>query len=194
MSSVFEDLRLALRSLLRNPGFALVAILTLALGIGANTAIFSVVDAALLRPLDFAQPERLVRLYTAFPTMGFDAFWLSQPEFIELEERSETLASFGGWQVGGAPVSGGTEPMRVRSAYCTSGLLPTLGVTPALGRWYTAEEDRPGGPDVVVISTSLWKGAFGGDESILGRSIRVDGEPRQVIGRASCRERVYARV
>jgi putative ABC transport system permease protein len=182
VKSLGIDLRFALRGLLRNPGFAAVAILTLALGIGANTAIFSVVDAALLRPLEYHEPERLVGVYTAFPTMGYEKFPISQPEVTELEERTESLSSIGAWVVGGAPVSGGTEPIRVRAAYCTAGLLPTLGSSPAMGRWYTADEDRPNGPDVVVISHGLWQGAFGGDASILGRAIRVDGEPRQVIG------------
>jgi putative ABC transport system permease protein len=176
------DLRFALRGLLRSPGFACVAILTLALGIGANTAIFSVVDAALLKPLEYREPERLVGVYSAFPTMGYEKFPISQPEVMELEERSGTLVSFGAWVTGGAPVSGGTEPIRVRAAYCTAGLLPTLGVSPALGRWYSEDEDRPDGPDVVVISHGLWQGAFGGDPAILGRSIRVDGEPRVVVG------------
>jgi len=176
------DLRFALRGLMRSPGFAAVAILTLALGIGANTAIFSVVDAALLKPLEYREPEKLVEVYSAFPTMGYEKFPMSQPELMELEERSETLSSIGAWQVGGAPVSGGTEPLRVRSAYCTASLMPTLGVSPAMGRWYTNDEDRPDGPNVVVISHGLWQGAFGADPAILGRSIRVDGEQREVIG------------
>src|SRR6185503_2277463 len=101
---------------------------------------------------------------------------------MELEERSKTLSSIGAWNMGGAPVSGGNEPLRVQAAYCTAGFLPTLGITPAMGRWYTPDEDRPDGPNVVVISHGLWQGSFGGDPEILGRSIRVDGEQRQVIG------------
>ena len=91
MRSLFADVRFALRGLMRSPGFACVAILTLALGIGANTAIFSVVDAALLRPLAFAEPERLLRVYSGFPTLGYETFPISQPEVMELEERSRTI-------------------------------------------------------------------------------------------------------
>jgi len=182
VKSLVMDLRFALRGLMRSPGFAAVAILTLALGIGANTAIFSVVDAALLKPLAFTEPERLTAVYSAFPTMGYEKFPISHPEVKELGERTRTLSSVAAWVTGGAPVSGGIEPMRVRSAYCTASLLPTLGIGPAMGRWYTEDADRPGGPDVVVISHGLWQGAFGADPNILGRSIRVDGEPRQVVG------------
>src|SRR5882672_10501986 len=146
METFRQDLRYALRMLRKNPGFTAVAVITLALGIGANTAIFSVVNAVLLRPLPFREPKQLVRVYSEFPTMQLKKFWLSPPELLDIQKEAKSWESIGGWVTTGQNVGTDTEPLRVTSAAITRGLIDTLGVQPALGRNFTIEEDRKGGP------------------------------------------------
>ncbi|HUG40100.1 MAG TPA: ABC transporter permease [Longimicrobiales bacterium] len=179
--SLARDVGYALRGLRNAPGFTAIAILTLALGIGANSAIFSVVNGVLLRPLPYAAPDRLVFLYSQFPSMDFDRFWISPPELRGMQERLVAFASLGGWRTGAVNVAGEDDAARVPSALATAELFTTLGVAPLLGRTYTVAEDR-GGEPVVVISHGLWQRAFGGDARLLGRSIDVDGAPRTVVG------------
>src|SRR5687767_6783816 len=112
MSEFMSDVRYSFRSLRKAPGFTLVAVLTLALGIGANSAIFSVLNGVVLRPLPYAQPEALVRLASKFPTLGFEKFWISPPEFFELKERSRSFASMGGYRTGQVSVGGNESPLR----------------------------------------------------------------------------------
>jgi putative ABC transport system permease protein len=176
------DLKFGARLLARTPAVTLIAILTLALGIGANTAIFSVVHAVVMKPLPYPQPERLVELYTRFPSMGYDKFWFSPPELRDLMESARSYESIGGYQLAGAPVIGGDVPVRAVTAYCTTSLLPTLGVQPQLGRFPIAGEDTPDHPETVVLSDGLWKRVFGGDPGIIGRTIRVDSGPVKVVG------------
>ena len=116
MSAFLQDIRYAVRMLGKNPGFAAIAILTLALGIGANTAIFSVVNAVVIQPLPYQQPDRLVQLYTQFPSMDFDRFWFSEPEFLELRDESTSFESVAGWVNGDANITGGNEPVRVSAS------------------------------------------------------------------------------
>ena len=182
MTELYADVRYALRSLARAPGFALVAILTLALGIGANSAIFSVLNGVVLRPLPYDSPGQLVRVASRFPTLGFDKFWISPPEYMELRERTRSFASFGAYRTGMSSVGGGDAPLRAVSAIATADLFETLGVPARLGRPFNAEEDLPGGVNVATISWELWQRAFGGDPAILDRTIIVNGNETQVTG------------
>jgi putative ABC transport system permease protein len=179
-------LRYAVRSLLRSPGFALAAILCLALGIGANTAIFTVVDAVLFRPLPFKDPQRLVRVYTEFPTYGssggFRKFWMSTPELLDLRRLTTSWESLDAYTLNGVNLSGASEPVRVTAASVTGGLMPSLGVTPQLGRWITPDDDRPGIALTMVISDGLWKRAFGGDRNILSKTAKVNGLTVTILG------------
>jgi predicted permease len=177
-----RDARHALRGLLRRPGFAGVTILTLGLGIGANTAIFSVVNGVLLRPLPYADPDRLVMVNSAFPTLGFDEFWVSPPEYMELQERARSFEVLGAYRQGQLSIGGGDRPERVNAAVASATLFEALGVPPLLGRTYTREEDLPGAEPVIVLSHELWQRSFAADPGLVGRSIDANGVPRTVIG------------
>jgi putative ABC transport system permease protein len=177
-----RDVRTAIRGFLRQPGFTAVAVLTLALGIGANTAMFSVVDGVVLEPLAYPEPEELVTVSSAFPTMGFEDFWLSPPEYFELGERARSLEEVGAYRPVLRTVGGGERPQRIQAAIATRTLFSALGVDAALGRVFAPEEDRPGGPPAVVLSWGLWTRSFGGDRGILGRAVPVNGEPHRVVG------------
>src|SRR6185295_17556822 len=134
MEIFLQDLRYALRMLRKNLGFTSVAIITLALGIGANTAIFSVVNSVLLRPLAFRQPQQLVRVYSEFPGMKLNKFWISPPELFDIQKDAKSWEAIGAWAPGGQNVGTGAEPLRVTSAGVTRGLIDALGVQPELGR------------------------------------------------------------
>ncbi len=182
MSQLITDLKLAVRSWSKTPLMTAVIILTLALGIGANGAIFSVIDAVVLEPLEYPEPERLLMATSQFPTLGFDRFWISPPEYGEMTEWAESFASMGAYRADDFSVVGGEQPMQVQGANATASLFRTLGVEPARGRVFTEEEDVPNGPDVVVLSWELWQRAFGGDETLVGRTLEVDGRSSMVTG------------
>ncbi|HXU73914.1 MAG TPA: ABC transporter permease [Polyangia bacterium] len=182
MGTFLADLKYGARLLIRTPVVSLIAILTLALGIGANTAIFTVVHSVVMRPLPYPNADRLVELYTQFPTMKFDKFWFSSPEFLDLQHDARSYKSIGAYQLGGAPVIGGETPVRAVTAYCSPSLLPTIGVEPLLGRFFTADEDIRDHPQGVVLSWGLWQRLFGGDPGIIGRAIRVDSDMTHVVG------------
>jgi predicted permease len=177
-----RNVRYAIRQLRRAPGFALVAVLTLALGIGANTAVFSVVNGVLLEPLPYAEPQRLVTVTSAFPTMDFHRFWVSPPEFFELREWNQVFEDVGGYRTGSASIETYDQPLRVNSAVASWSLFTTLGVQAVIGRTYSAQEDLPGAEPVVLISHGLWERAFGGDPGIVGKAVRVNGAPSVVVG------------
>ncbi len=182
MAELFNDVRYALRSLRKAPGFAFVAILTLALGIGANSAIFSVLNGVVLRPLPYAEPDRLMRLASRFPTLGFDKFWISPPEFFELKERNRSFAAMGGYRTGTVSIGADEAPLRATSAIATADLFETLGIPAHLGRPFSAEEDLPNSEPVVVLSYELWQRAFGGAPDIVGRAVSVNGTASRVTG------------
>ncbi len=183
LETLVSDVVYALRMLRKSPGFAAVAILTLALGIGANSAIFSVVNAVLLRPLPFPEGDRLVRVYTEFRGgLTFEKFWVSPPEYRGMQSEVAAFSSVGGWRTGSRSISGVDVPVRVTAAIATAELFPTLGVTAQIGRTYTPEEDRPNAPAVATISDRLWRSAFAGDPSILGRAVEVNGVPTTIVG------------
>ena len=141
-----QDIRLAVRSLLRAPAFAAVTILTLALGIGANTAIFSIVNGVILRPLGYPKPEQLMYLTTQFPAFGFDQFWVSPPEYFEFRELNQSFASVGAYTTGEVNLTAGDRPLRVRSASVDDELLTALGVQPLAGPPVREGRDRPRPP------------------------------------------------
>jgi putative ABC transport system permease protein len=176
----------AFRGLLKNPGLAGAAILCLALGIGANTAIFTVVHAVILRSLPFQDPERLVRVYTEFPSYGsnggFRKFWMSTPELLDLRRSTTSWESLEAYVITAINLAGGTEPIRVTAANVTGGMLLTLGIRPQLGRVPAPDDDRFGAPLSVVISDGLWRRAFGGAAGIIGREVKVNGLTATVIG------------
>jgi predicted permease len=176
-----QDTRYAVRSLLRVPGFALVAVLTLALGIGANTAIFSVINGVILRPLPFPKPQQLVYITSQFPQLGFDQFWVDRAEFLEFRERNRAFQDVGAFAVQAVNVAADESPQRVTSALASASLFNTLAVAPLQGRAFTSEETLPNGPPVVVLSQELWRTAFGG-RAIVGHQIDVNGVKRTVVG------------
>jgi predicted permease len=177
-----QDIHFALRMLRKSPGFTAVALLTLALGIGANSAIFSVVNGVLLRPLPYRDPGRLVYLYSEFPTLGFSDFWVSPPEYRELQQRAHSFSAIGAWRTGRVNVAGSDNPVRVTSAIVSAEFFTTLGVPPFMGRPFTTEEDRPNGPAVAVISHGLWQRAFGADPGLVGKQVQIDGQPTTITG------------
>lgn len=180
------QIRAALRSLWLNPSFTLAALVCLALGIGANTAIFTVVDAVLFRPLPFQDPARLVRLYTEFPSYGssggFRKFWMSTPEFLEIRRDLQSWETIEAYTITGANLSGGKEALRVTASSVSGGLFPMLGVQPQTGRVLQSSDDRPGVNLAVVISHGLWQRAFGGDANVLQRSVKVNGLAANIVG------------
>ena len=185
MDNLLQDIRFGLRMLRRSPGFACVVVATLALGIGANSAIFSIVSAVLLRPLPYKDSDRVVMIWETFGKQDFSQVPASVPNYLDWKEQSRSFedmaAAFAMPEYGFNLVING-EPERVRGGRATSSLFPVLGIKPALGRGFLEEEDKPGGPPVVLISQSLWKRRFGSDPQAIGRSVGVDGTPRVVVG------------
>ncbi len=193
LDTLRQDLRTAVRNLVRSPGFALVTILTLALGIGANTAIFTVVNAVILRPLGYPRPEQLMYLTSRFPVMGFDQFWVSPPEFFEFREINQSFAEVGAFTTGEVNLTAGDRPARVRSASVTDDLLRALGVQPMQGRLFARGETDVVGPPpapgqpaplpprVAILSHELWRSAYGG-RPVVGELIEVNGVKREVVG------------
>jgi putative ABC transport system permease protein len=182
MQTFLQDLKYALRMLKKNPAFTAVAILTLAVGIGANSAIFSVLNSVLLRPLPYRNPEQLVRVYSEFPTMQLQKFWLSPPELLDIQREAKSWEAIGAWAPGGQNVGTASEPLRVTSAGITRSLIDVLGVQPQLGRNFTEEEDRNGGPRVAIISHGLWQKGFAGASDIIGKQIQVNAATTTIVG------------
>jgi len=182
MNIFLQDLKYALRMLRKYPAFTFVAILTLALGIGANSAIFSVVNSVLLRELPYRQPGQLVRVYSEFPTMQLQKFWLSPPELLDIQREAKSWEAIGAWAPGGQNIGTESEPLRVTSAAVTRSLIEVLGVQPERGRNFSEEEDRNGGPNVAIISHGLWQRGFGGTSDIIGKQILVNSQSTTVIG------------
>jgi putative ABC transport system permease protein len=182
MRSLLQDLRYAGRLLLRSPGFSLLTILTLALGIGANAAIFSVVNGVLLRPLPYPHADRVMSIYSQFPSLGFDRFWVSAPEFLEFRERAKTFEEVAAYGTRPVNLEGEAQPVRVKAAFVSAGMFRVLGVPPQKGRVFLPQEDLPNVEKVAVLGDGLWRRAFGGDPGVVGRQIRIDGLPRRVLG------------
>ena len=177
-----SDVRFALRQLRRSPGFALVAVLTLALGIGANSAIFSVINGVVLKPLPYPAPDQLQYVTSQFPTLGFDKFWVSPPEYFDLKANTRAFSGIGAYTTGAVNLSEGGSSERVNSISTTADMFEVLGVRPHVGRVFTAEEDLPNADPVIVVSHGLWQRTLGGDADIIGRQVEVQGRRRTVVG------------
>ena len=182
MDQLSQQFRYTVRRLLRAPMFSAVAVLTLAVGIGSNAAIFSVVDGVLLRPLPFKDPERLVGIWHTAPGLGFDEVNQSPALHFTYAEESRTFESVGMWDDGQASVTGLAEPEQVDLMQVTHQVLPMLGIQPAIGRTFSAEDDTPDTPETVLLGNGYWRRRFGADPSVLGRTLTVNGVSREVIG------------
>jgi putative ABC transport system permease protein len=176
-----RDLRHAVRSLRRYPGFCAVVVLTLGLGIGISTATFSIVDAALFRPLGFPEPDRLVALHTKMPWAGLDRSAFSAPDFVDLAREQQSFTGAAAYVNTPFELSGGSAPTRIDAAKVSANLFSVLDVTPALGRVFRPDEDRPG-VDVAVLSWELWQAQYQGDPAIVGATVMLDRRPYTVIG------------
>jgi len=181
MDSIWQDVKYGLRSLRRSRGIIAIAVLSLAIGIGANAAIFSVVDVFMIRPLPYPESDRLQMVWITNPDRGFGRTSFTVPDYLDLKEQSRTL-SLAATRAGVFNLSGEFEAERLRGLYVTPDFFEVLEVQPALGRGFSPREAVPGNEGVAVISYELWQGRFGGDPNILGRSITLDGLPHMVVG------------
>ena len=177
---LWQDLRYGLRMLGKNPGFTAVTVLTLALGIGANTAIFSLINTVLLRPLPFAEPERLVWTWGEFS--GGNRASTSPPDFLDYRAQSRTLAQLAAQRFNSFNLTGSGEPERVSGAAVTANFFQALGLAPLQGRAFAPEEEQPGRAQVAIISRGLWQRRFGGDPGIVGQVISLNGRSHTVVG------------
>ncbi|HEY6404064.1 MAG TPA: ABC transporter permease, partial [Blastocatellia bacterium] len=182
VETAFQDLRYGLRMLRRNPGFTFVAVLTLALGIGANTAIFSVVNAVLLRPLPYRDPDRLVMVGHHGGSQGTVTIRATPPDFLEWREQAKVFEQIAAYKSSTADITVNGEPERLDAGIISANLFATLGVAPALGRAFTPEEDTADGPPAVILSDSLWRRRFGGDPHVIGRTLKVGAQSHTVVG------------
>lgn len=179
---MFQDLGFAFRKLLKTPGFALVAILTLALAIGANTAIFSAADAVLLHPLPFPNPDQLVIVQENLPRYSLQNIPPSAPNFAEYRRRATCFTELGASISGDVTLTGDGAPQDVPGERITAGAFPMLGIAPIIGSLFTTEEEQPGKDRVVILSENLWTRRYGRDRSIIGKSIRINRESYRVVG------------
>jgi len=182
MDTLLQDLRFSLRSLRRSPGFTMVAALCLALGIGVNATVYSIVDAILLRPLPFAEPERLVALTQVDVERGRNTESVAYANFVDWRERSRSFEQMAGFDNRSMTLGGGEEPERIVAGLVSWNLFATLGVQPALGRGFRADEDRPGAPGVIVLGDELWRRRYGADPSVVGHVVQVNGAPYTIVG------------
>jgi putative ABC transport system permease protein len=182
IESLWQDLRYGMRMLLKKPGFSLIAVFTLALGIGATTAIFSVVDCVLLKPLPYHHPEELVAVRLTSQWVGNKDLPLSAAYYFIFREQSRAFQDIGLYNFGSVDIIGPGEPESAPVLRVTDGALPTLGVAPLLGRSFTRADDSPDSADTVILTYGYWSRKFGGDHSVIGRTIEVDGKPHAIIG------------
>ena len=182
MSRFLRDLGMSLRRLLRQPKYMLITIITLAVGIGANAAIFSVLNAVILEPLPYAHADRLTLVWSANQEEGWDQTTLSYPDYVDWHEQQRAFDSLGVFTFTGGTLTGIEAPRRVLGAYVSSALFADLGVDPQAGRTFTPSGLRTGEAGVIVISDTLWRESLGADPSVVGQSIQVNGEPLTVIG------------
>src|SRR3954463_4804687 len=177
-----SSLRYAVRQLLKSPGFTLVAVIGLALGIGANVALFSVVNSIFLHPLPYRAPDRLVRLSSTAPATNLTRVGFSYSRYLDVEQRQQVFSDLA-LAIGNAFTwTGHGDPEQLIGLHASASLLPTLGLEPLIGRNFSAEEDRPGGEHVVLISRAIWQQRFTGDPAVLGQSLTLDGAPYTIIG------------
>src|SRR5690348_1824132 len=176
VSELGQDVRYGVRQLRRNPGFTAVAVLTLALGIGANTAIFSIVNSVLLRPLPYPNSDRLVRIFFNEPGVGLRDVRFSNPELDDLQTRSGVFEDVSPIFEGSEDVSGAGQPERVEGVNGSFSYFSMLGVTPQIGRLFGPQDFVPGAASIVVMSDGLWRRAYGADPNVVGRTVRLDND------------------
>src|SRR5581483_1607341 len=182
METVLQDLRYALRASLNRPAFVIIVILALAIGIGANTAIFSVVNAILLRPLPYKNPDRIVMVWMSNGKLAIDQDWHSYPNYVDYRDQNSTFEEVAAFNDRSFNLTGNGEPVRVAGAWSTANLFAVMGVDPLQGRAFTVEEEEPGKDRVAVISHGLWQRRFGGDPNIVGQPINLNGVDRTILG------------
>ena len=181
MQTLIQDLRYGARMLSKKLGFTLIAVITLALGIGANTAIFSVINAVLLRPLPYAEPERLVAIWESNTQRPDSRNSIAYPNFFDWRAQSQSFERMASYHMNNMALTGVTTPVNLRGAVVSPDLFAVLGVKPQLGRWFVPEEEKPG-IRAAIINHSLWQRQFGGDPNIIGRALTLDGKPFNVVG------------
>ena len=182
LDSAWQDFRYGIRLLRRSPGFTTLAVLTIGLGIGANSAIFSVINGVVRKPLAYPGSDRLMFITSQFPTLNFSKFWISPPEYFDFREHTKAFEHVGAYNTGAMNLSEGDRPERVNAAFVTANMFDVLGVRPIRGSVFTAEQDRPGADPVVLLSHELWTRAFGADPSIVGKAVMIQGLQRTVLG------------
>jgi predicted permease len=187
MTGIIRDLRYAWRQSRKSPGFTAIAVITLALGIGANCAIFSVVNHVLLHPLPYPESDRLIALWLDAPGAGgltgfSSGLQLSPSMYITFSDHNQTLQSMGIWTSGRANVTGVAQPEEVRTELISDGLLETLEVPPLIGRWFSHADQDPRGDKAVMLSYGYWQRRFGADPGVIGRTLEVDAQPREIVG------------
>jgi putative ABC transport system permease protein len=182
MTKLLQDLRYGARIMLKQPAFTVVAVITLALGIGANTAIFSLVNSILLQPLPFREPDRVVRLIQASPKLGLDTWGVSQANFAAYRDQNRSFETVALYNSGGINLTGAGEPERLPVTNATSDFFKVFGVSPMLGRTFVEGEDAPGKNTVCVISYAFWQRRFGGDENVVGQMLSLNNTPTQIVG------------
>src|SRR5262245_38616424 len=182
IADLWQDLRYGARMLLKNPGFTLIAVATLSLGIGANTAIFSVLHGVLLKPLPYPDPNPIVRVWQAVPTSGYFQLGFSEAQLTRLRAGNQSFQQIGGYAIRSANLTEQNETQRVAVTYVAAGVFESLGVQPSLGRTIRREDEAPGSQRVAVLGYEMWQRRYGGDANILGRTIRVNDNPVTVIG------------
>ncbi len=182
MQTLMQDLRYSLRLLQKNPGFTLIVIATLALGIGANTAIFSVINAVLLRALPFAEAERIVAISSTKTTDRTEMEALSYPDFADFQMESDAFERMAHYYSRGFLMASESGAVRFRGAIAGSDLFPILGVKPLLGRTFLPNEDKAGGGRAVVLSHSAWQNRFKGEAQVVGQAVTINGQSHTVVG------------
>jgi len=185
MGTLAQDLRYAWRTVRKSPGFALVVIVSLALGIGANSLIYSVVDGIVLRPFPYPNADRIVSIGVTYPALSGERRFIeaiSPPEYNDIRAGSKTIDRFFAFDLGNRNISGGDQPERVFTAFVWGDPMASIGVRPLLGRSFRPEETTTQGDAIAVISHRIWQSRFGGDSAVVGKSIRVNGQPTQIVG------------
>src|SRR5579864_1360606 len=185
MSAIWHEVRFAMRALRKSPGFTAVAVLTLRLGIGANTAIFSVVQGVLLRPLPFAHPENLVQIWNTYSLLpGFPQVELSPGDFADFKKQAASFSDMAAYIniPQGFNLTGQGDAERIEARYANSGFFALLGIQPVAGRVFNAEEDRPGATPSVMLAHRLWQSHYGANPAMVGRTLMLDGQSYVIAG------------
>ena len=182
LDSSLQDFKYGLRLLRRSPGFTTLAVLTIGLGIGANSAIFSVINGVVRKPLAYPDADKLMFITSQFPTLNFNKFWMSPPEYFDYKEHTTAFSHIGAYSTGAMNLSEGDRPERVNAAFVTASMFDVLGVRPARGTAFTPEQDLPGADPVVVLSHDIWTRAFAADPAVVGKTAMIQGRQRTILG------------